>query len=391
MKPPHQLPIASIRIGKRHRKRMGDIESLARSIEAIGLLHPVAIDSKRRLIAGERRIRAFQHLGRTKIPVTVIDLDKIVQGEAAENFEREDFTLSEAVAIKRAIEPLLKAEAKARQGTRTDKHLGKLPTSRTGRAADIAAKHTGKGRRTLDKAEAVIAAAEAEPDNPKIAALVEAMDKSGRANGPYRRLTNMRQAEAIRREPPPLPNQGPYRAAMVDCPWAYEPDDDDAAYRAVLPYSTMSIEQLCAMDVASIMHEDAVLGFWVTNFILVRGLHLPVLKAWGGFDPKTIVTWPKDRPGRGHWAKGQTEHLIIATRGKPVITTPLPDHTTLLRGPFHLVSKGEHSTKPVEAYNYFESRCPAARFADLFSRYRHNERWDCFGDQAPPAIKEAAE
>jgi hypothetical protein len=33
--------------------------------------------------------------------------------------------------------------------------------------------------------------------------------------------------------------------------------------------------------------------------------------------------------------------------------------------------------------------CPAPRYADLFSRYRHNDKWDCHGDEAPHA--EAAE
>jgi len=32
-----------------------------------------------------------------------------------------------------------------------------------------------------------------------------------------------------------------------------------------------------------------------------------------------------------------------------------------------------------------ESLCPAPRYADLFSRYRHNDKWDCHGDEAPPA------
>ena len=147
----------------------------------------------------------------------------------------------------------------------------------------------------------------------------------------------------------------------------------------------MSIEQACAFardKIAPILHEDCALGFWVTNFILVRGLHIPVLKALGGFEPKTIVTWPKARHTfKAHWLRGQTEHLVIATRGKPIVT--LSDQTTLLQGPFHIVKKGEHSSKPVEGYSFFESLFPAPRYADLFSRYRHNERWDCHGNEAP--------
>ena len=99
------------------------------------------------------------------------------------------------------------------------------------------------------------------------------------------------------------------------------------------------------------------------------------------------MTWPKERGGQGYYAKGQTEHLVIATRGKPTVT--LSDQTTLLQGPFHLVNKGEHSSKPVEAYTFFKSLFPAPRYADLFSRYRHNDRWDPHGFEAPKA--EAAE
>ena len=43
---------------------------------------------------------------------------------------------------------------------------------------------------------------------------------------------------------------------MIDIPWAYEPDDEDAPERGVLPYPTLSIEQACALPVGSIMHED---------------------------------------------------------------------------------------------------------------------------------------
>ena len=380
------VEIGDIIIGIRHRRDLGDIEGLAASIADVGLLHPVVITPQRVLIAGERRLRAFEHLGRETIPVTIIDLAEIARGEQAENDQRKDFTWSEAVSIKNAIEPLLKTEARQRKiigGKLKGEASAKLAHAR-GTARDLVARHTGKGRTSLAKAEALIAAQEAEPDNEKIGKLVEAMDKSGRVNGPYRRLQNMKQAESIRAEPPPLPSKGPYHPAMIDFPWAYEPDDDDAAERGVLPYSTMSIKQACAFardKIAPIMHDDAVVGLWVTNFIFVRGLHLPVLKACCGFKPRTVVTWPKDRPGRGHYAKGQTEHLVIATRGKPVVT--LFDHSTLLQGPFHLVNKGEHSSKPVEAYTFFESLFPAPRYADLFSRYRHNDRWDCHGYEAP--------
>jgi N6-adenosine-specific RNA methylase IME4 len=64
-------------------------------------------------------------------------------------------------------------------------------------------------------------------------------------------------------------------------------------------------------------------------------------------------------------------------RGKPVVE--LKNQSTVLSAP----ARG-HSVKPVEFYDLVESLCPAPRYADLFSRYQHNDKWDCHGDEAPP-------
>jgi N6-adenosine-specific RNA methylase IME4 len=78
-----------------------------------------------------------------------------------------------------------------------------------------------------------------------------------------------------------------------------------------------------------------------------------------------------------------TEHCILGMRGKPIVT--LTNETTLLRAPVR-----GHSVKPIEFYDLAERLCPAPRYADVFSRYRHNERWDCHGNKAPPAMQEVA-
>ena len=109
--------IAEISVGHRHRRDYGDIGALARNIESIGLLHPVVITPDGRLIAGARRIRAFKELGRDKIPVTVVDIEKIALGEYAENVERKDFTYAEAVKIWRAVRSIEEKAAKERQRT----------------------------------------------------------------------------------------------------------------------------------------------------------------------------------------------------------------------------------------------------------------------------------
>ncbi len=368
-----QRAISSIKIGERHRCDLGDIDSLATSIKTIGLLHPVVVTPNGKLIAGHRRLQACRALGWWDIPVTIIDIDAIVHGEFAENTFRKDFTLSEAVAIKRALEPTERAEAEARMvAGRPSENFSK------GRALDKVATVVGKHRTTIAKAEAIVAAAEAEPE--KFSHLLEDMDRTGRVNGAYRRLKNAKQAELIRAEPPPLPNRGPYRVGTVDVPWPYEVDDADPSHRGAWPFPTMSIEQICALPVSSIMHADAILWFWTTNFHM--RLAFKVLDAWGFHQTPTILTWAKHRWGNGHWLRGQTEHCILAVRGKPIVT--LTDQTTLLQAP----ARG-HSVKPVEFYALVETLCPAPRYADLFSRYRHSDKWDCHGDEAPVVDSES--
>lgn len=63
----------------------------------------------------------------------MVSLERIARGEAAENFERKDFTPSEAGTIKRALEPEMKAAAKERQrdgGKVRGKASGNLPEAR---------------------------------------------------------------------------------------------------------------------------------------------------------------------------------------------------------------------------------------------------------------------
>jgi hypothetical protein len=115
-----EIACEQIRIGERHRKEMGDLEALAASISAFGLLHPPVVTKEGVLVCGERRFRAMRDiLGWKTIPVIVLEVSSIVEGEYAENEIRKDFTPSERVAIGKAIE----AEIGKRQGQRTDKGL----------------------------------------------------------------------------------------------------------------------------------------------------------------------------------------------------------------------------------------------------------------------------
>jgi ParB-like nuclease domain len=139
--PINALPIDSIKIGKRFRQENGDIPALARSIEAVGLLHAVVVTPSNELVCGERRIEAARLLGWQEIPVRVVNIEAIVFGEQAENELRKDFTVSERVAIGRAVEESL-GERRGRPSEEKPQHFAEYSGRET---RDIAAGKSGFG------------------------------------------------------------------------------------------------------------------------------------------------------------------------------------------------------------------------------------------------------
>lgn len=138
--------ISSIRIEGRHRKDMGDLQALADSIKEVGLLQPIGVTSDKRLVFGERRLRAYRDiLGRKEVPAVIVDLDSINSGEYAENEIRKDFTLSERDSIRRAIEAEEKVKAKERQGTRADLKKDKDIPQKSAESRTASAKRVGLG------------------------------------------------------------------------------------------------------------------------------------------------------------------------------------------------------------------------------------------------------
>ncbi len=194
------MKIADIKISDRARKNLGDICSLTRSIEAVGLLHPIVVCNDGTLIAGARRIAAFVQLGRTEIPHTVVDSLEdaltLLLAERDENTERKDFTPSEAVAMSERLEPLERKAAKERQrlgqekgrATQHGKPVGEKfsPTTKA-KTADQVASAVGMSRPTLAKAKAVLDAARRDPEHCN--AIAEEMDKTGNVHGAYKKLT----------------------------------------------------------------------------------------------------------------------------------------------------------------------------------------------------------
>jgi N6-adenosine-specific RNA methylase IME4 len=196
------------------------------------------------------------------------------------------------------------------------------------------------------------------------------MDRTRRVHGVYKKLVTARKAEAIVAEPQPLP-AGPFRVIVADPPWSDDHRATDPSRRGTPPYPVISVEEICAMDIASLAHEDAVLWLWTTNRHLREAFQ--VVEAWG-FTYKTMLTWAKDKMGLGDWLRGQTEHCFLAARGRPTLT--LSNHTTLLHGP-----RREHSRKPDEFFALVEGLCPGSK-VELFCR-EPRPGWVVWGDEVP--------
>jgi hypothetical protein len=219
--------------------------------------------------------------------------------EIEENAQRKPLTQSELAIQQRHILNELRKYKKP--GERTDLKAG---TSGKGfpevRATDLVGKLFNESRKQVEKRLAIVDAAEAEPG--RFGKLLDDMDRTGAVNGVYRRLKIARQAALIRAEPPPLPGNGPYRVITGDPPWLFDEGDEASSQRGIGPYPRLTVEEICALAAAAIAAPDSILWLWTTNFHLSQGSATTVARAWG-FEPRTLLTWVKDRMGCGRWLR----------------------------------------------------------------------------------------
>ena len=108
----NRISIDSIIVTGRTRKDFGDINSLAESIDTVGLMQPIVINENNELVDGLRRIMAHKLLGRKEIPFYRVELEQIVLGEFHANSNRKDFTSSERVAISNAVEKYIREHSR---------------------------------------------------------------------------------------------------------------------------------------------------------------------------------------------------------------------------------------------------------------------------------------
>jgi N6-adenosine-specific RNA methylase IME4 len=243
-----------------------------------------------------------------------------------------------------------------------------------GRVRDRLGQQVGLSGKTLEKAAAIVEAAEREPE--RHADLVEHMDRTGNVDAAHRELRARRIRERGEAERGGAPGvlaslgvgAGRYRTVYIDPPWRYRDEGCDGA--AARHYPTMSLEELSALQVPTLAHEDGA-HFWLwTTSPMVRDKTIHrVLEAWGlGWTSE--LYWNKARLLTGRWLRGQVEILVLAVAGGlPRLAADVPNY---LEAP-----PGRHSEKPEAVYEILERFSPAPR-VELFAR-RARQGWDRWG------------
>lgn len=196
------VQVSEIRVGRRCRKEVGDIEALKESLSRLGMLQPIVLDSGTGLVSGWRRLQAAKALGWSEVPaVTVSGIETAIQrlqAERDENCCREDMTAPEKANLVRALLPLEAEEAKRAQreagGDKKSEKAKRGPIASAKvseafaatderRAMTKAARAVGWGRTTAKRAIEVLEKVESAPR--KHAAAAALLDK-GNVSGAYR-------------------------------------------------------------------------------------------------------------------------------------------------------------------------------------------------------------
>lgn len=186
-----------------------------------------------------------------------------------------------------------------------------------------------------------------------------------------RREERIEKLRTIAEPSPELKTDRRYPVIYADPPWRYE-HAESMSREIENHYPTMTLEDICALPVASIATEDAILFMWATSPKLREAMD--VLEAWG-FTYRTCAIWAKPQIGMGYYFRQQHELLLVATKGD--MPTPLPASRP---GSVVTADREEHSAKPEAFYEIIEGMYDLPRI-ELFAR-NAREGWAAWGNQA---------
>ena len=175
-----------------------------------------------------------------------------------------------------------------------------------------------------------------------------------------------------------------YKTIISDPPWKYgkwgkasKPAfEGHIPKESNIPYETMSVDEIKALNVANLADENCELYLWTTQKYLPDALE--VLKAWG-FKYCQTLTWCKTPMGTGQGGVycPTTEFLILGRKGKMPKVKRI-DSTWWNVKRFYSAGKN-HSKKPEFFQDLIETVSESPRL-EMFAR-RKREGWDSWGNE----------
>jgi N6-adenosine-specific RNA methylase IME4 len=173
-----------------------------------------------------------------------------------------------------------------------------------------------------------------------------------------------------------------FKTIMADPPWRFQNKTGKVApeHRRLSRYATLTLDEICALPVATVAAPVAHLYLWCPNALLPDGLR--VMAEWG-FTYKANIVWHKvrkdggsDGRGVGFYFRNVTELILFGTRGKNARTLA-PGRKQVN---YMATRKREHSRKPDEQYELIES-CSPGPYLELFGR-GIRDGWMTWGNEA---------
>lgn len=187
-----------------------------------------------------------------------------------------------------------------------------------------------------------------------------------------RRRERVQKLAEISRSNAPLLAPQRFPVLLADPPWRYESGSTDPTRDIENHYPTMSLDDICAMPVASSVTDDAILFLWHPPGMATEAVR--VATSWG-FRERSSWVWIKPSIGPGYWGRLRHEMLMICTRGKFPAPAPADRPDSVITA-----SRDAHSAKPAEVAERIERMFPSLPKAELFSR-SPRDGWFAWGNQ----------
>lgn len=178
-----------------------------------------------------------------------------------------------------------------------------------------------------------------------------------------------------------------YDILYCDPPWRYGSKGPRSGKFADLDYSSMTIGDLCQMDVKSITNKDCALHMWVTGSFMEDAM--TVGKAWGFKFVRVDKVWNKKKAsGKPHaacgpWGMSDCEFILLFVKGSMCSKQEGKRNQYVSTDECYT---GKHSEKPLMFRDQIDARYQGGlNKLEMFARYSA-KGWDVFGDQAPSSI-----